>query len=189
MSNFKCACGQTQANITGTPFALSNCFCHSCVASCRFIDAKADGKGTSQLSKDGGASIAFFGPTQVKFVSKPAAGFGGVKVGEKGKAARGYSKCCNSSVFFNHPKFFTLNLNCIYNDDGSKYVPENPVENYQRKFAFDPSSVPEPAHDTVPLGDMWTILKRMFIPWGPKITDKDLFYDTKKAEVVPITWE
>ena len=189
MSTFKCACGQTEAKLIGKPFLSGVCWCHSCVASSRFIN-EMEGNGTSGIVDSGGTGILMYKPSQVDFNKKPEAGFGGVKVGEKGKAFRCYSKCCNSQLFSLSNKFFALNPNCVYNEDGTKFEVSPPPLNWNKKYSFDPSAVPEPVCDTVPpFTKILPLIRVMINPIGPKVKDLELFPDDSTALIVPITWE
>lgn len=58
-----------------------------------------------------------------------------------------------------------------------------------KKCAFDPEKVPEPSFSMIRFSDVFGLLKVLFNPCAPKVTDKDLILDPKDADVVPITWE
>jgi hypothetical protein len=154
------------------------------------VDEKVP-SGTS-LRKDGGCAFAIYTAKNVQFTTTPLtpALFGAVKVGEAGEAKRLYSRCCNTLVFGMGRTFFELNRNCIYKEDGSNYEPSKPVLNIQKKNAFEPSIVPDPAVETwPPLRVMIPLAWKLFHPFSSKVKDKALFPDPKTAEMVPITWE
>ena len=189
---FKCACGGVQAKLQGEPFAIFNCHCHSCVASARFIDAKHtdDKKGTSGI-RDKGSGMALYKPNKVEFTTPITADtFAACKVGDKGKNGRSYTKCCHTQAIFCISKFIAFNSNCLFNDDGSLYQPEKPIQNTMKDFAFEPSEVPEPKSNMIPpMSLLLPMMGTMMNPFGPKVKDKNLFANLETAEVVPITWE
>lgn len=188
---FKCKCGEFQAKLTGEPLMDVNCYCHSCVACCRFVDEKHPG-GTTGL-KDDGAVFTAYKPSQIDFLGADLTDtFGLVKVGPKGKFYRLYTKCCGTlAIPGAMSKFVSFNRNGIYNQDGSPYVPAKPPLNLQKKNAFDPSLVPEPSHATFPMGMVCKIAMTMVNPFGgPKLKEKALVSPNEEgAEVVEITWE
>ncbi|KAL7526472.1 hypothetical protein ACHAXR_001506 [Thalassiosira sp. AJA248-18] len=186
---FKCTCGQTQIKLSQEPVTVFCCHCHSCVASCKFVDAKGDAKTSGILEDNGGSACAVFSPSAVDFTSKPDAGLGAVIVGEKGKNARCYAKCCNTLIGFNIPKTMALNFNGMYNEDGSKYQPPDPIKNWMKKHAFDPSKVPEPSYSMGPFLVICSFMMNMLNPFGAKFEELPMQVDEKEYEVVPITWE
>jgi hypothetical protein len=167
------------------------------VAVSRFINEKG---GTSGLDKNGGVPTSFYKARDVEFLTdvkteKSRDKFVFVKVGDSGTLFRVYSRCCCTYLFFIPANvLLCVNTNCIYNQDGSSFEPRLTPVNVQAKYAFDPSAVPDPKHDALPLRDMvrtFPIIVGGFLPFGPKLTDqKGLFPDDEaKVDVVPITWE
>mmetsp|Transcript_20423 Transcript_20423/g.33830 ORF Transcript_20423/g.33830 Transcript_20423/m.33830 type:complete len:214 (+) Transcript_20423:165-806(+) len=213
MPVLKCACGQTEAKVTGEPFGMINCCCHCCVASAKFVADKntaAKTNGTSGLTSDGtGNAIVLYKPNQLgEFTKKPEAGIGALQVGDKGSPHRFYAKCCNTYLTGAHSTFLGLNPNALYIEDGDKNSTKyNPtlaptlghikgtanVPNVMRKFAFDPAAVPEPAFSIMPatvatLGQV----SHMLNLFGPKLKPESgltVQAGDPSIEVVPITWE
>lgn len=106
---WKRKCGKFQVDISAEPVAFSNCHCHCCVAVMKYVEEKHPG-GTS-ADVDGGVGKALFNLSSIKFVkvdgvdgepsldgdSDPLSDkVGYVKVGEKGKIVRTYTKCCGT---------------------------------------------------------------------------------------------
>ena len=75
--------------------------------------------------------------------------------------------------------------------DGSPYQPATAPLNTHKNCAFDPSKVPDPSHETVPLWSIFKFMAPMLNPVGAKFQEKDrfLFVNNDEAEIVPITWE
>ena len=44
MMYWRCGCGKVELEISGEPWSVGNCHCHSCVASSRFLDEKYQGE-------------------------------------------------------------------------------------------------------------------------------------------------
>eukprot|EP01082_Thalassiosira_pseudonana_P014024 g11788.t1 g11788 contig6:592701-593303(+) len=196
---FKCKCGAVEAKIQGAPIGMTNCHCHSCVASAKFVDAKGDG--TSQLleakeGEDQGAAIALFKGNIVDFVTdlktdgaKSKIGF--CKVGEKAKFARSFCTGCNTMLGSFLPKGCIVNRNLLTNEDGTPFQPENKIVHIMKKYAFEPEKVPEPSSNMVPIGMVFTTFIPLIAWGGKKVLENKALYceDLATAEVVPITWE
>lgn len=215
MPILRCSCGQVEAKITGEPFGMINCYCHSCTACARFVDAKnTSGKtsGTSGLTSDGnGNAIVFYKPDQLgAFTFKEGSEhlIGALQLGDKGSAHRFYAKCCNTYLTGAHSTFLCLNPNAFYIEDGdkntTKYDPTispavaSNVPNVMRKFAFDPSTVPEPAFSILPMNVASLKNVAAFLNvFAPKLKPESGLVVVKSddgpsnmtIEVVPITWE
>lgn len=195
---FKCKCGTAQAEIKGKLYAESNCHCHSCVASAKFVESKPNFDGYSALSNgNGGFAYVLVKGKDINFTSDIVSeeahkNIDYVKVGEKGKLARSYCKRCHTVLGIFEKNFAFLNRNCLFDHSGDPFKPSAPVINIMKKHAFDPDSVPEPAAATFPF---FGALSLMPIMWGfgGKVAPKDsAIYagkDLSKVEVVPITWE
>jgi hypothetical protein len=115
--------------------------------------------GVSALSdpaSDSGAAKAFYYLTNVDILSdNPEEKLGFVKVGDRGKIVRSYTKCCNTVLNTAGGKKFPagfrpFNRNCIYNSDGSKFDPPAAL-NIMAEASFNPALVPEPKHKEIPL--------------------------------------
>jgi hypothetical protein len=115
-----------------------------------------------------------------------------VKVGESGRVARCYTTCCQSQVTnMVAPTFVGLTTNFIKNEDGSPYVPPEPVWNVNAKLAFDPSVVKDPKHNSAPFWMLMAFVPLLLNPFAPSLVKKypALFPPSSQAETVPITWE
>lgn len=185
--SFKCKCGAIQFELTGDPVLNCNCHCHSCVATCRYIDEK---KGGTSGIKDHGVAFSFFKPDQIGKLPDSLKELGAVKVGDNGKNLRLFAQCCGTSLGFANPKLIGLNRNAIYENDGKEYQPSDPVINGRKKDAFDQSIVPEPSHNMYPISFLLKMIGPMLNPFGPKFGEdgKVFFPDLAKAETVEITW-
>ena len=207
---WKCGCGKIQLKLMGDPtIAPTNCHCHSCVAFGRYLDEKYNANNNKEYTSgivhennNGGSCATFFLPNQVEEITELTADqFGIIRIGPKGKEVRKYCKCCGTPLGVIDRSFWALNRNAIYEteDDQSggttkKYVPADPPPlNGNKKYAFDPSKVPEPNHNMAPLTVLLKFVKILLNPFGPT-TDKDLLERVKNTEdtvveEVPITWE
>mmetsp|Transcript_4663 Transcript_4663/g.9961 ORF Transcript_4663/g.9961 Transcript_4663/m.9961 type:complete len:198 (+) Transcript_4663:58-651(+) len=191
---FKCKCGDIELRIQGKMTHI-NCHCHSCVASVKCVEAKEGFDGISGLDHDGAAFTLVRGtnveyPTDMS-TDEARSKIGFVKVGEKGPHPRCYCTKCHTFVGAVAPSFVLLNRNALFNEDGSKFVAEGPVQNIMKKHAFDPSKVPEPSSSTAPFGLMMTFFP-LIMGFGKKKGAKNAAFfpeDMAKVEVVPITWE
>ena len=88
MMYWRCGCGKVQIEISGEPWSVGNCHCHSCVASSRFIDEKHNLENHVSGIASGGSAGAFFYPNDVKILTEDIPPFGCVKVGKDGRAVR-----------------------------------------------------------------------------------------------------
>jgi hypothetical protein len=199
-----CKCGEFQIKLQGEPYIVFNCHCHSCTASARYVDVK--GGGTSAIadpSTNSGAAKAFYWLSDVDVVDDVKLSF--IKVGEKGRIVRSYTKCCNTMLNTASGKKFPagfrpFNRNCIQNADGTQYNPPN-VLNGMAKNAFDPATVPAPKVAGLPLcGTKASLCKFVTgicymkcgcCPSGiGKNTGEAFWKDPREVtEMVPITWE
>merc|ERR1719183_235801 len=103
MMYWRCGCGKVKLEISGEPWSVGNCHCHSCVASSRFLDEKYQGeKNHTSAIASGGSSGAFFNPNDVKILTEDLPPMGCLKVGKDGKAVR-KCKCLHCS----HAKYCT----------------------------------------------------------------------------------
>ncbi|CAB9514694.1 expressed unknown protein [Seminavis robusta] len=205
---FKCKCESVQFELSGEPLLDGNCHCHSCVACCRYVDEKHNKGGGTTGIVNHGAAFTFFKPDQlVKYTVADSVKrednnnngvLGAVKVGDSGKNMRLFTTCCGTMVGFALPKMIGLNRNCItvVNDNDNNndpYQPADPIMNWRKNDAFDPSIVPEPSHKMVPISTMFSFMMPMMNPFGPKFDPKDenqkmFFPELDKAEIVEITW-
>jgi hypothetical protein len=201
---WKCKCGDFQLKLHNEPYYDVQCSCHSCVASARYIDEHhGKDKGQSSLVNDGLCSqMSCYFMTDIEFVTEtPEDKMGYVKVGEDdGGIVRSYTKCCGTQVFWTGAKFpgpfRNINRNnCIYNADGSKYEPANPIGTVMVRFSFDPDAIPEPKYSIGPVGGMTIpyigrMLGYMLFGIGKgREDDKTFFIHPKDVEeIVPITW-
>lgn len=155
-------------------------------------DKRKVGQGAS-ASKDGGTAASFYAASKVEFPADLDRKLSFVKVGESGRVGRSYTNCCQSQVTNAvGPTFVAFTTNFIRNDDGSPYVPSEPVWNVMVKYAFDPSAVKDPKHDLAPFGLLLTkFLPLRLSPFEPSLVLKYpvLFPPSSQAETVPITWE
>ena len=219
MPILRCSCGQVEAKITGEPFGMINCYCHSCTACARFVDEKNTSdktSGTSGLTSDGnGNAIVFYKPDQLGAFTFKEEGsaenlIGALQLGDKGSAHRFYAKCCNTYLTGTHSTYLCLNPNALYIEDDnnnttklydptlSPAVVASTVPNVMRKFAFDPSTVPEPAFNIFPmtvasLKNVSAFLN-VFAPKlkpesGLVVLKSDDGSSNMTIEVVPITWK
>lgn len=193
---WKCGCGKVQLELSAEPWSVANCHCHSCVASSMFLDEKYKGeeKHTSAIAKEGGAAVTFFMPNDVTVLTEEDLHLGCLKVGPKGKPARKYVKCCGTQFGVAMKAFWALNRNALYRDrEGTQhYVPDQPVGNSMKRFAFDQAKVPEPSASIAPLGEIFTFACVVINPFGQstKKETMELFeVDASTADEVPITWE
>lgn len=115
-----------------------------------------------------------------------------VKVGDKGRAGRAYTNCCQTQLSnLLAPKFVGLTTNFIRNGDNTPFVPSGgPVLNVNATSAFDVTLVPDPKHNTAPIGTIAKFVYLLFNPFETSLakTHPALFPDPSKAETVPITW-
>ena len=200
---FKCGCGELKFTLHGSPWLDANCHCHSCVASSRFIHENhgKEKNGTIAIESNGGSVFSMYRLAKVDFPDDvdPRENLGCVKVGDKGKMLRYYTKCCGTQVFTvtemgTDPGF---NRNAIYEgnlDDETKYIPTKTPINIMTKYAFGPKEdIPDPKAEKASMG--------MIAKFLPKIISSSMGFgkgknkfrarkeDLERAEVVPITWE
>lgn len=195
---FKCKCGAVQAEIKGKLYAESNCHCHSCVASAKFVESKRDFNGYSALSNsNGGFAYVLVKGKDINFISdiiseEAHKKIDYVKVGKRGKLVRSYCKSCLTVLGAFEKNFAFLNRNCLFDQGVDPYKPSAPVINIMKKHAFEPDKVPEPAAATFPLSGILPLLPIMW-GFGGRVASKDSSIyagkDLSKVEVVPITWE
>ncbi|KAL3907149.1 MAG: hypothetical protein SGILL_008989, partial [Bacillariaceae sp.] len=194
---WKCGCGKLQLKIHGEPWSTAVCHCHSCVATCRFIDEKyADVKDHVSGLLEGGSFGGFFKPNQITLLSEDLDDFpelGITKVGPKGKAVRKYVKCCGTRVGAVAKPFWCLNGNCLYEDAAhtKKYAPSRSILHCQKNNSFDPEKVPPQAYGLAPISEILYLLGVLINPFGPSTDPSTLEkfdVDAETADVVPITW-
>lgn len=183
-----------------------NCHCHSCTSASRFITENHP-EGTTQLSditNNTGSAMSVYNLKDTIFVEgSPQDNFGYVKVGEKGKAVRSYTKCCGTQAFTSGMpvpiSYRHFNRNCIYNEDGTKYIPDDPVPNIMLSYAFvDPSviSAETPKYNYIPLSLLGLLVPDMIktmlglSDMGKMANEPAMFFKPEDVdEIVPITWE
>ena len=192
---WECKCGQIKAKLKGEPILNFRCHCRSCVAAAQFIEEKTKKSGTPLLHSDGGGACASpYAAGQVEFITplsdeNERSKLKFVRVGDKGKPWRCYTKCCGTQMtncVFN--RLIAFNRNGIKNVDGSKFEPDD-VLNIQVKHSFDPSAVPEPNHKTIPSSWGFHFMAPIMNPLGTKHKMKELAPEDSDTEIVPITWE
>jgi len=188
----KCKCGAVECKFDALPRMCFNCQCHTCVAAMKAIEGKEGFDGTS-AAVDGGVGIAIYKSNNVSVVKASSDDIGFVKVGDQGKIARPYCNNCKTLIFNVFlPNWVAANRNALTKSDGAAFVPEGTIKNVNCKVAFDPKAVPEPKHNSVPVG---TIMKFMPLMMGigcdgSNKSEKALIpEDMAKVEAVPITWE
>ncbi|CAB9526235.1 expressed unknown protein [Seminavis robusta] len=193
---WSCHCGCVQAKLLNdsTPGCF-RCHCHSCVAAAKYIAKATDDKPSMipMLHADGGACVSPYAAENVEFTTGLSDTDGNsmlkfVKVGEEGSAWRCSTTCCGTQmtncVF---PGWIAFNRNGIKNEDGSKYDPE--IINVFKSCSFDPKSVPEPSHETLP--DGWFDVFMTKATGSTKLKDlyPELFpKEADITDIVPITW-
>jgi hypothetical protein len=189
----KCKCSSFEATFDALPHLTFNCHCHSCVAAIKGIEAKDGFSGTSMKSdEEGGVAVCVFKSNNVAVTKVDGAKIGFMKVGEGGKLPRAYCTECGT-VLFNvwKPNWCAANRNILSTIDGSSFVPTcTPVLNIMAKNAFDQEKVPEPKHQSAPIGMLLNFLKVGLTGDGRNSKVKALIpEDISKVESVPITWE
>ena len=202
----KCKCGKCQIRLSGEPLGNWNCHCHSCTAASRFITEKHP-EGTTQLSditNNTGSAMSVYNLKDTIFVdgSPQDDNFGYIKVGENGKVVRSYTKCCGTQAFTSGMpiplSYRHFNRNCIYNEDGTKYIPKDPVPNLMLSYAFvDPSVVSEtPKYNYIPLSLLGVVVPNMIktmlglADMGKMADEPSMFFKSEDVdEIVPINWE
>merc|ERR1719183_682681 len=195
MMYWRCGCGKVELEISGEPWSVGNCHCHSCVASSRFLDEKYQGeKNHTSAIASGGSSGAFFNPNDVKILTEELPPMGCLKVGKDGKAVRKYCKCCGTQFGTVMPGFWGLNRNALYTDEEGKekWIPKKQITNSMMRFSFNPEEVPEPSYSIGPMKTIFGLIVAVINPFGQR-TDKEVMkkFDVEASEVeeVPITWE
>lgn len=129
---------------------------------------------------------------------------GYVKVGENGKSIRSYTKCCGTQAF-STGKDMPLsvrhfNRNCIYNEDGTKWIPKDDVPNILLAYAFvDPASISadESTKYKYAPWSVWRVLIPNMMQTMLGMTDAGSMVDEPSMwvksedvdEIVPITWD
>ena len=180
--------------------------CHSCTAASRFITENHP-EGTTQLSditNNTGSAMSVYNLKDTIFVdgSPQDDNFGYIKVGENGKVVRSYTKCCGTQAFTSGMpiplSYRHFNRNCIYNEDGTKYIPKDPVPNLMLSYAFvDPSVVSEtPKYNYIPLSLLGVVVPNMIktmlglADMGKMVDEPSMFFKPEDVdEIVPINWE
>ena len=180
---FQCKCGAVQAELKHKPIDCT-CFCHSCVASAKFIEAKPGFDGYSALTEEEGFAYSLVKGKDITFTTdilseEAHKNLDYVKVGPEGKAARTYCKTCKTVLGGFEPTFAFLNRNSIFNQDDTPYIPlathSKTVVNMMKKYAFDPAKVPEPSVQMFPAWYSIDMLKFFPLTWGfgGKVAPKD----------------
>ena len=145
---WRCGCGEVRIRLEGEPLFELDCHCSACTPVARSLDAKSGGRGISAIVNKTGVAKSFYLLDRVKFL-RGKEKIGGVKLGVEGQNVRAHTTCCHTMVIGDSPvpfDFRPFNRNAIFNLDGSKYVPADPV--WGCKGGGNPwwDDVPEPKH-------------------------------------------
>lgn len=155
MTEWKCKCNKVVIKFHNEPFMCNNCHCTYCSPIARFIDKKSDSKNISAIIYNTGVAKAMFSLNQIKeFIGKDL--LKPIKFGKNSENIRAYTSCCNTLCICDGGKnlgfsFRPFNRNCLYNLDGSKYIPlYNLIWNTQGGDNSEYDKIPEPKDPDLP---------------------------------------
>lgn len=121
-TSLKCACGQTQLEVTGSPIASVECCCTSCrEASVRMraLDGAPD-----FLSEHGTTPFVMYRKDRVRFIGGEDT-LKAFRLSAKASTRRAVATCCNTPVFLEFESGHWLSLYTEIWPDGTQPSPES----------------------------------------------------------------